>query len=141
MFKLNFTSAQRNFHFPQHYGCVKLNLVTSFSSKSGENKNGFFQRGQIFKISSIEAGINPPLYSLVDLMNDKVPQKYYAKQLTKAPNPNLQKDIFAVEKVLATKKVKGVKYFKCRFLYYPPKFDQYIKESDMIFGPDMNKKK
>lgn len=68
-----------------------------------------------------------------------MPQNYYAAQLTKAPNPNTEKDIFAVEKVIHTKKIKGVKYYKCRFLFYPPKFDQYIKESDMVFGPEHKK--
>lgn len=92
------------------------------------------QRGQIFKIEKIDAHIHPPLFTLVDLMNDSVKQKYYASQLTKAPNPNTEKDLFAVERVLKTKKIKGEKWYLCRFLYYPPKFDQYIKEGDMVFG-------
>lgn len=78
------------------------------------------------------------MFSLVDLMNDKVKQNYYAEQLTKAPNPNIEKDLFAVERVIHTKKIGGVKYLKCRFLYYPPKFDQYIKESDMVYGKDIS---
>lgn len=69
-------------------------------------------------------------------MNDKVKQNFYENQLVKAPNPNIEKNLFAVEKVLHIKKIRGVKYYKCRFLYYPPKFDQYIKESDMVFGKD-----
>lgn len=69
-------------------------------------------------------------------MNDKVKQKYYSEQLIKAPNPNLEKDIFAVEKVIKKKKVKGETWYLCKFLYYPSKFDQYIKESDMVFGSD-----
>lgn len=72
-------------------------------------------------------------------MNDKISQNYYSNQLTKAPNPNTEKNLFAVEHVLHTKKINGIKYYKCRFLYYPPKFDQYIKESDMVFGPDKKK--
>lgn len=92
------------------------------------------KRGQIFKISEVKAQILPPIFSLVDLMNDKIKQNFYAEQLTKAPNPNTEQNLFAVERVLHTKKIRGVKYYKCRFLYYPPKFDQYIKESDMVFG-------
>lgn len=79
------------------------------------------------------------MFTVVDLMNCPLKQNFYASQLTKAPNPNFEKNLFAVEKVLETKKIRGVKYYKCRFLYYPPKFDQYIKESDMVYGPDLKK--
>lgn len=72
-------------------------------------------------------------------MKDKVKQKYYPSQLIKAPNPNIDKDLFAVERVLKKKKIKGEMWYLCRFLYYPPKFDQYIKASDMVYGPNSQK--
>lgn len=83
-------------------------------------------------MNSIDATILPELYTLVDLQNEKVPQKFYKAQLTKT-NPNF-KDYFAVESVLHVKKFKGKKWYLCKFLYYPSKFNQYIEEKDMKFG-------
>jgi hypothetical protein len=84
------------------------------------------KRGQIFQISQVDASISPPLFSLVDLMKDKVPGHFYSEQLTKAPKPNYKKDFFLVERVLSEKIVKRQKYFLVKFLYYPNKFNQYV---------------
>jgi hypothetical protein len=53
-----------------------------------------FERGQIFQIESIDASISPPLYSLIDLLKDKVPGHFYKEQLTKAPVPDYKKRFF-----------------------------------------------
>ena len=68
----------------------------------------------------------PPIFSLVDLMKDKVPGHFYAEQLTKAPIPNYKEDFFLIEKILGEKKVKGKKYFLVKFLFYPSKFNEYV---------------
>ena len=76
----------------------------------------------------------PPLYSLIDLMKDKVPGHYYFEQLKKAPIPNFKKDFFLVEKILGSKTVRGKKYILVKFLYYPSKFNQYIPEKNLKVG-------
>jgi hypothetical protein len=68
----------------------------------------------------------PPIYSLVDLMKDKVPGHFYAEQLTKAPVPDYKKDFFLVEKILSEKTIKGKKYYLVKFLFYPSKFNEYV---------------
>ena len=90
-------------------------------------RNQFYlQRGQIFQIQHVNASVLPPLYTLVDLMKDKVPGHYYFEQLTKAPAPNYKTDFFMVDKILGEKKVRGEKYYFVKFLYYPSKFNQFI---------------
>lgn len=45
------------------------------------------------------ANKNPPLYTLVDLLNDPVKEKFYKEQLTKCPSPENSKNFFEVEKI------------------------------------------
>ena len=85
----------------------------------------------------MDAGVLPPLYSLVDLMKDKVLGHYYKEQLTKAPTPNYQKDFFFVEKVLGQKSFKGKKYHLVKFLYYPSKFNEYVPEENIKTSADV----
>lgn len=76
------------------------------------------------------ANIKPELYQLNDLMKDPVKGYYYKEQLTKSPNPNYQKDFFEVEKILKTRKIKGNTYYLVKYLYYPPKFNQWLPQSN-----------
>ena len=84
------------------------------------------KRGQIYQISKVDATINPPLYSLIDLMKDPVPGQFYKKQLLSAPTPNYKKDFFFVEKILGRKTMKKKEFVLVKFLYYPSKFNQYV---------------
>lgn len=68
-------------------------------------------------------------------MNHSVPGFYYRQQLTKAPPPS-EKDYFFVEKVLQEKVVQGKKYFLVKYLFYPPKFNQWVAETNFIKGTD-----
>lgn len=90
-----------------------------------------FQRGQIFQINTIDATVNPPLYTLIDLLKDPLSGHYYREQLTKAPNINYKKNFFEIEKVISTKYFNKKKYFYVKFLYYPPKFNDYVLASDI----------
>jgi hypothetical protein len=82
----------------------------------------------------VNASVLPPLYSLIDLMKDKVPGHFYFEQLTKAPTPDYKSDFFLVEKIINSKTVKGKKYYLVKFLYYPSKFNQYIPEENLKTG-------
>jgi len=66
-------------------------------------------------------------------MNDKVPGFYYSTQLTKSPPPS-SSEYFLVEKVLKQKKVKGKKYLFVKFLFYGPKFSQWVEEKNVKKG-------
>ena len=77
------------------------------------------------------AEISPPLYTLIDLQGDKFGANFYAWQLTKTEKPNYKKDFFLVEKVLAEKIIKRVKYFHVKYLYYPSKFNQWVPANNI----------
>ena len=76
----------------------------------------------------------PPLFSLIDLMKDKVPGHYYFEQLTKAPVPDYKSDFFLVEKIISKKVVRRKVFYLVKFLYYPSKFNQYIPEENLKIG-------
>jgi len=94
----------------------------------------FKKRGELFQIKKVDSTINPPLYTLIDLMKDEKPGHYYREQLIATPAPNFEENYFEVEKVISEKKVRGKKYFLVKFLYYPDKFNEYIPEENMKIG-------
>lgn len=89
------------------------------------------QRGQIFQISAIDTYEVPPLFSLVDLMKDKVPGHFYKEELVKAPSVEYKKDFFEIEKILKKKKVRSEIYYFVKFMFYPPKFNDWINSKNM----------
>lgn len=66
-------------------------------------------------------------------MNDSVPGYYYESQLTKSPPP-APSDYFQIEKVLKEKTVKGKKFYFVKYLFYGPKFSQWVEESQLKRG-------
>ena len=70
------------------------------------------------------------LYTVVDLMDEKLPNLFYREQLTKTEKPD-QNNFFFVENILKEKKIRGQKYFFVKFLYYPEKFNLWVPESDI----------
>lgn len=91
----------------------------------------FNKRGQIYQIDKIDSGEVPALYQLVDLMNDEVPGHYYKEELAKAPTPNYKKHFFEVEEILKKKKRKNVLYYYVKYMFYPPKFNEWIPARNM----------
>jgi hypothetical protein len=79
----------------------------------------------------VNASVDPPLFSLIDLMKDPVPGFYYKEQLTLAPKPDYKNDFFAVEKILKTVIKNKKKFFLVKYLFYPSKFNQFIPEENL----------
>ncbi len=79
----------------------------------------------------MNASVDPPLFSLIDLMKDPVPGFYYKEQLTLAPKPDYKNDFFAVEKILKTVIKNKKKFFLVKYLFYPSKFNQFIPEENL----------
>lgn len=63
-----------------------------------------FQRGQIFVIDKVLAGIQPELYVLKNLKNVTLKPKFYKEQLRIAPDP--AKVPFEIEQVLNTRNTR-----------------------------------
>lgn len=102
-----------------------------------KEKETFFQcvlkRGQIFQIKKVLAETNPVLFELCDLMKDNLAGHFYKEQLTKTTLPK-DDHLFEVEEVLKTKTVKKKKWFLCKFLFYPSKFNLWIPQENLEIG-------
>ena len=81
-------------------------------------------------MKKVLAETKPVLFQLCDLMKEDLPGFFYQEQLTKTSFSSLTK-WFEVEEVLKTKTVKKKKWFLCKFLFYPSKFNQWIPEVNL----------
>jgi len=88
----------------------------------------------LFQISEVFAQKSPVLFTLIDLLGEKVPGYFYAKELTKSKDLNYETDYFFVEKILKRKTVKKEKYCLVKYLFYSNKFNEWVKEKDIKFG-------
>ena len=88
----------------------------------------------MYRISSVQANERPVLYILKDLLEDEVPGYYYKEELIKSEPLNKDKDNFFVEKVLKKKTVNREKLCLVKYLFYPNKFNQWVKCADLKIG-------
>jgi len=87
-------------------------------------------------VKKVLAEKDPVLYKLSDLMHEDLPGFYYKEQLTVTSEPKEDR-LFEVEEVLKTKSVKKKKWFYCKFLFYPSKFNLWIPEENMVSSDDV----
>ncbi len=86
---------------------------------------------QIYEISRVDAGKQPPLYSLIDLHKDKVPGNFYANQLTKTEAP-ADGTTFRIEEVLGERVRKNKVERLVKFLHYPRKFNKWLPLENFV---------
>ena len=93
---------------------------------SGVNRHfptkGYHERWsrELFKISNVY-NTNPITYGLTDLSGERIVGKFYAPELIKAV-----KEVFAIEKVIKTRRKKGGKTeYYVKWLDYPDKFNSW----------------
>jgi len=89
----------------------------------------------MFRVKEVLAQTKPELFKLKDLLDDEVPGFFYKEQLRKT-GPADESRAFEVEKVLKTKTEKKKKWYLCKFLFYPAKFNQWIPEENMVAGAE-----
>ncbi len=107
---------------------VFLDFVPTAFSKSFDTK-----RSQIFRIIRIDAGKKPELFTLEDLNHDIVEGSYYASQLQKTDRPK-KGEFFKVEKILDEEVRKGIPYVRVKYLHYGPKFNRWIRKSNLLIN-------
>jgi len=83
---------------------------------------------EIFKIVERKrlSGIN--LYSISDLLNERLKGFFYEEELQKVTPPKF----FSLEKILKEKKSKGKKHFFVKWLNWPDKFNSWVSEDELI---------
>ena len=81
------------------------------------------------EIFTIEERIHrqPPVYKIKDWESEQIVGSYYEEELVKVVKPE---EIYKIEKVLKTRKHKGVVEHFVKWLGYPDKFNQWIKQTD-----------
>lgn len=86
--------------------------------------------GEVYQISKRFYRQSLPVYHVTDLAGDALEGTFYQQELQKI---NIDDDqIWKVSKVLKTRKRKGhEKEHLVRWLYFPSKFDSWVKDSDM----------
>lgn len=86
--------------------------------------------GEVFKITQRFSRQGLPIYRVADLAGEDLSGTFYQTELQKI---NVDDDqIWKIDKVLRTRKRKGhEKEMLVRWLYFPPKFDSWVKESDL----------
>jgi transposase InsO family protein len=86
--------------------------------------------GEVFLISYrfVDQGI--PLYKLKDYEGEEMTGTYYQNELQRITLP--PDTLFVVDKILDRQKRKGVPYVKVSYFGWPSKFNNWIKESDLV---------
>lgn len=75
------------------------------------------------------------MYKLKDLMGSPQEGQFYAANLHLAPE-NALSDCFEVETILDRKTVDNEKFAYVKYQFYPPKFNQWVKLSDLKVKDD-----
>ena len=87
--------------------------------------------GEIFKVASqhVRGGLN--IYALVDWLDEPVQGAFYEPELQKITvDPE---GVYKLEKIIRSRKRRGVeKEYLVRWRHWPPKFDTWVKESQMV---------
>ena len=90
---------------------------------------------QIFQIERVDAGKQPPLYSLIDLDKDKVKGYFYREQLRKTRPPTPQ-ETFRIEKIVRERERNGETEVLVKYLHYPSKFNLWCLKKDVVNNED-----
>ena len=113
--------------------CVKFQFNVGDKVRIAKYK-GVFEKGYLpnfteeiftikYKISS-----QPPTYRIQDCDKEEISGVFYEPELVKVVKTD---DIYKIEKVLRKRKRKGQTELLVKWLGYPDKFNQWIKESDL----------
>ncbi len=108
-------------------------VYLDFAPAGAMDKSFDTKRNEIYRVIRIDAGKDPVLYKLANLM--KVPLKgyYYAAQLVKTTKPK-RHEYFAIEKIVGEKELRGKKYVQVKYLHYSDKFNKWIPKENVVKG-------
>ena len=82
---------------------------------------------EIFSVSEAIA-TTPPTYKLVDYGGEEVKGSFYDKELQRVDKKD---EIYKVEKILRTRRKRGVKEYFVKWRGYPEKFNSWVKETEI----------
>ena len=74
---------------------------------------------------------HPMRFRLKDLKQEIIKGSFYQEELQKVNLSDPEAVKYTIDKVLSYKKINGVNYAKIRWYQIPPKFDSFVKKSDL----------
>ena len=69
------------------------------------------------------------VYKIKDLLGEELEGTFYAAELESFNKPD---EVFKIEKIIKTKKVRRVTHYLVKWINYPPKFNSWVSEADMV---------
>ena len=81
---------------------------------------------EVFTVTSVTRG-NPPVYKIADASGEELKGTFYAEELQKIDKED---DVYRVERVVKTKKVRGRKHYLVKWQGYSDKFNSWITHAD-----------
>lgn len=85
--------------------------------------------GELFRIIQVSKANRIPMYRLKDYAGDIIKGLHYAQELQKATIDEDQP--YKIDKIIKTRKYKGVKQHLVRWKYWPPKYDSWVNDTDL----------
>ena len=85
---------------------------------------------EVFTVTDV-VDTKPRTYKLEDYGKEKIEGSFYENEIQRVVKSD---DIFKIEKVLSTRKRKGVKEYFVKWKGYPEKFNSWIGESDLTIS-------
>ena len=85
---------------------------------------------EVFTITDV-IDTKPWTYKLEDYGHEKIEGSFYEKELQRVDKTD---NVFRIEKILSTRKRKGVEEYFIKWKGYPEKFNSWIGESDLTAG-------
>ena len=88
----------------------------------------------MYRISSVLMAKSPTRYTLIGLMNEKIPGEYYSFQLIPSAQDPSDETVWLIrpDSKRPEKKIKGVMHVFVQWLFYPKKYGQWIEKSSFV---------
>jgi len=111
---------------------VRISHLRSAFKREYDNK----WTGEVFKVSKRFArrgrkgSASQPIYKIEDLKGEELEGSFYQAELQKVDLP--ESALFTIEDELKKRSRGGKKQVLVKFRYYPPKFNEWINEEDIV---------
>ena len=99
---------------------------------------GTFKKGYLpnwteeqFEVLAIVQEAVPPVYRIQDLNGEEILGTFYEDELQKVTSGGAD-EVFRVEQILKTKKIKGKKYYLIKWKGYPDSFNSWEPEENVV---------
>jgi hypothetical protein len=103
-------------------------------------KSHDYQLGRLYLVAGIKAELSPKMYVLHGLLGEIIPASWYDWEIRKSPEKPTDKTYWTISEQddYAHQTIKGVKYLYVSFLHYPPQYNMWLPESQVVSASKVN---